>query len=82
MNSSSSVPLTVQLHTVSRSDRWQVYQRLQSLDISCFCSTAGWVEVEVHTPVVVAQLRSVVQQTTASRQELIDWLERCLQIAL
>lgn len=82
MNPSQLESLTVQVPTVSRCDRWQAHQRLQSLSIPCHCSADGHLTVEVNTPVAVLQLRSVVQQLTAPRTELIDWLERCWETAL
>ncbi|WP_390883514.1 Asr1405/Asl0597 family protein [Kovacikia minuta] len=43
----------------------------------CNCSAEGLLEVEVNTPLAALQVRSVIQQLTASRSELIDWLEDC-----
>ncbi len=77
MNSSSLGSLTVQLETIPRGDRWQVYQRLQSLNIACHCSPDGGVAVEINSPTALAQLSSVVKQLTASRSDLISWLECC-----
>ncbi|QZZ20722.1 hypothetical protein J5X98_26460 [Leptothermofonsia sichuanensis E412] len=77
MNPSQLESLTVQLLSVSRCDRWQASQRLQALSIPCYCSSDGLLVVEVDSPLDILQLRSVVHQLTASRVELIDWLERC-----
>lgn len=79
MESVSSLPLTIPVLTISRCDRWQACQRLQELDIPCDCRTDGHLHVEIHHPIVLLQLRSVIQQITASRTELITWLERCWQ---
>ncbi|PZV13964.1 MAG: hypothetical protein DCF22_09645 [Leptolyngbya sp.] len=78
MNLSSSSTLTVPVGTISRCDRWLACQRLQDLSIPCQCHSDGCLQVEVTHPMAILQLRSVVQQITASRSELIGWLERCL----
>ncbi|MCL6435603.1 MAG: hypothetical protein K6T90_15605 [Leptolyngbyaceae cyanobacterium HOT.MB2.61] len=58
-------------------DRWCIYHRLQELMIPCACSKDGSLRVEVNHGIAAILLRSTVQQFTASRQELVDWLERC-----
>lgn len=78
MNLSSLSTLTVPVGSISRCDRWLACQRLQDLNIPCQCQSDGCLRVEITHPVAILQLRSVVQQITASRPELIDWLERCL----
>lgn len=70
-----------QIVTIARSDRWQVCYRLQELDISCTCPADGNLVVDLDTPVALAQLWSVMQQLTGSRQQMIEWLERCWQQA-
>ncbi|MGI0488704.1 Asr1405/Asl0597 family protein [Pantanalinema rosaneae CENA516] len=80
MKSVSSLPLTTPVLTISRCDRWQACQRLQALDILCDCRADGRLHVEIDRPIVLVQLRSVIQQLTASRSELIDWLEQCWRI--
>jgi hypothetical protein len=70
---------TSQLITISRSDRWQVHQRLRELEISSTCLRDGGLEVEIYSPLTVFQLRSVLLQFTAPRQQLADWLEQCWQ---
>jgi hypothetical protein len=62
---------------VSRIDRWQIYYRLQELMIPCCCPDDGSLRVEVNDSVAAVLVRSTVQQYIASRQELVDWLERC-----
>lgn len=64
---------------ISRSDRWQVHQRLEELEIASTCLRDGSLKVEIRSPLTVIQLRSVLQQFTASRQQLVDWLEQCWQ---
>ncbi|MGH1394990.1 MAG: Asr1405/Asl0597 family protein [Trichormus sp.] len=56
-------------------DRWQVYQRLQELDIPCWCQANEPLKVEITSPVAAIQLWSVMQQFTASRQTLISLLK-------
>lgn len=77
MNSHRLAALTVQVPTISRGDRWLAYQRLQELNIPCQCRPDGRLGVEINHPIDLLQLRSVVQQITASRAELINWLEQC-----
>jgi hypothetical protein len=68
---------TIPIAAVSRCDRWQAYQRLQELGVACVCTPDGTFAVDVQSWIDVVQVRSVVQQLTASRSELIHWLERC-----
>jgi hypothetical protein len=63
--------------SVSRIDRWQIYHRLQELMIPCWCLEDGSLRVEVQNGISALLLRSVVQQFVASRQEMVNWLERC-----
>jgi hypothetical protein len=79
MDQSSISSPTQQVVTIPRGDRWQVYQRLQELEIPCSCSGDGYLQVEVNTPAAALQLWSVVQQLQAPRRELIFWLRRCWQ---
>ncbi len=62
---------------INWADRWQVYQRLQELDIICVCETNQPLMVEIHNPTAAIQIWSVIQQFTASRQDLIGNLEKC-----
>ncbi|NJR62495.1 MAG: hypothetical protein HC769_29045 [Cyanobacteria bacterium CRU_2_1] len=63
--------------SVPRIDRWQIYHRLQELMIPCWCPEDGSLRVEVQNGIGALLLRSVVQQFVASRQEMVNWLERC-----
>ncbi|MCU0569572.1 MAG: hypothetical protein MUF49_23720 [Oculatellaceae cyanobacterium Prado106] len=69
-----------QIVDVPQIDRWQVYSRLQELQISCNCPSDGTLRVEVDHAIAILLVRSTVQQFTAPRQELVNWLERCLQV--
>ena len=75
----SDLPL---VHPVSikNTERWSIYHRLQELEIPCQCSTNRPLEVELDYPTAIAQLCCVVRRSTASRSELIDWLDRCWSI--
>lgn len=64
---------------VSWADRWQVYQRLQELDIPCCCETNQPLKVEIGNPSAAIQLWSVMRQFTISRQEQIYILKNCWQ---
>ncbi|KGF73805.1 hypothetical protein DO97_10380 [Neosynechococcus sphagnicola sy1] len=69
---------TAQIIEVSRIDRWRICYRLQELMIPCWCLQDGTLRVEIQSSISAVLLRSVVQQFVASRQELVNWLERCL----
>ncbi|VEP11966.1 conserved hypothetical protein [Hyella patelloides LEGE 07179] len=72
--SNSSKPQTIQINW---SDRWQVYYRLQALEVECSCQTDRPLQVYLGNSQAVVQTWSVVKQFTANRQELIDWLNQC-----
>jgi hypothetical protein len=73
-------PKTANIVNLHRTDRWQVFHRLQALDISCQCGTHQPLLVQIENPQAAIQLWSVVKQCSASRGELIDWLNRCWQM--
>ncbi len=62
---------------VNWSDRWQVYQRLQELDIPCWCETNQPLTIQIENAYTAIQVWSVIRQFTASRQVLIWALEGC-----
>jgi hypothetical protein len=64
---------------VNWGDRWRVYQRLQELDIPCWCGANQPLRVEISNPTEAVQLWRVVQQFTACRQDLIWTLEQSWQ---
>jgi hypothetical protein len=66
---------------INNTERWSIYHRLQELEIPCKCATNQPLSVELHTPSAIAQLCFVVKQSTLSRNELVDWLDTCWQIA-
>lgn len=65
---------------IKNTERWSIYRRLQELEIPCQCSTNQPLEVELDTPSAIAQLCCVVKQLTASRSELVDWLDNCWKV--
>ncbi len=69
---------TAHIIEVSRSDRWRIYSRLQELMIPCWCLQDGTLRVDIQSSISAVLLRSVIQQFAASRQELVNWLETCL----
>lgn len=68
---------TQQIVQIDTTDRWQAYHRLQTLDINCSCAMEQPLKVEVNSPLAAIQLWSVVRQITASRSELVLWLDNC-----
>lgn len=62
---------------VSWADRWQVYYRLQELEIESECASNQPLRVEADTVTAAVQLWSVVRQLTAPRRDLVRSLERC-----
>jgi hypothetical protein len=62
---------------IQAGDRWQIYRRLQELDISCQCEAHQPLRVEVEHGLDLIQLWSVIRQFDASRTENIEGLNRC-----
>lgn len=62
--------------------RWQLYQRLQELDIPCWCATQQPLMARISNTTAAIQVWSASRQLTASRQDLVCWLERCWQYHL
>ncbi len=58
-------------------NRWQIYQRLQDLEIPCWCATNQPLRVRVVDVTTAIQLWSVSKQFKMSRRDLLCWLERC-----
>ena len=65
---------------IKNTERWSIYRRLQELEIPCRCSTNQPLEVELDRPIAIAQLSYVVKRMTASRSELVNWLDDCWKI--
>jgi hypothetical protein len=77
MNSTQLEPGEGKIVQVNWIDRWLVYKRLQELEIPCGCATQQPLRVDIGNCRDAIQLMSVVKQITASREELIQNLERC-----
>ncbi|MDB9457502.1 hypothetical protein PN480_06575 [Dolichospermum circinale CS-1225] len=80
MKSSSSETDKKHVIDIDWADRWQVYQRLQELDVICVCETNQPLMVEINNPTAAIQLWSVIQQFSASRQDLIENIENSWRI--
>ena len=61
-------------------DQWQIYHRLQELEISCKCSTGKPLTVTVETPTAAVQVWRVARQPSLDRSQLVDWLDRCFTL--
>ncbi|MBO9997799.1 MAG: hypothetical protein J7641_02135 [Cyanobacteria bacterium SID2] len=80
MNESiSTVPSQGQIISVHRSYRWSIYRRLQELNIPCTCPADGTLRVDIDRATALVLVHSTVRQYLFSRQEALDWLERCWQ---
>lgn len=80
MNPLEPPAFTGQEVTINWLDRWQVYQRLQELQIPCSCATNQPLRVEINSVTQAMQLRSVLKQINCSRQELQQWVQHCWQL--
>ncbi|PSB11529.1 hypothetical protein C7B62_05185 [Pleurocapsa sp. CCALA 161] len=60
--------------------RWEIFRRLQALDIDCQCATNEPLLVNLNSPTTLAQVWSVIRQSTAQRHQLVDWLNDCWDI--
>ncbi len=60
-------------------DPWQVYHRLQDLNIECQCSLHQPLRVRIDASAQLLQLWIVLRQVEASRGCLIPWLETSWQ---
>jgi hypothetical protein len=61
-------------------ERWRIRRRLVELGIPATCTGEGYLQVQVDSPLAVVQVRSVIRQYTARRQELLDSLEACWRL--
>ncbi|WP_036028294.1 Asr1405/Asl0597 family protein [Leptolyngbya sp. PCC 6406] len=58
-------------------DRWQVYFRLQELDIPCHCQSHQPLQVKITTPQAALQVWTVVRRCSTPRPDLAQWLDGC-----
>lgn len=77
--SPSNLTQTETIH-VNNGDRWQVYYRLQQLEIPCQCEPHQPLKVEINNVQAAIQLWSVLHHFQASRTKLIDLLNQCWQM--
>jgi len=65
--------------TVSCEDRWQIYHRLQSLDIDCCCSGFKPLKVSLRTPTEALQLWSIIRRVSEPKHVLVELLQQSWQ---
>ncbi len=63
-------------------DRWQVYHRLQELEIDCQCQSFQPLQAHIKTPTEAVQLWSIVQRISEPRSVQLNrlkqsWLKPC-----
>jgi hypothetical protein len=80
MSSANPSSSSNQVIQVQGADRWEVYHRLQELDIPCECNVNQPLQIELNTHIQAIQLWSVVRRIKAPRQELVLWLDRCWEL--
>ncbi|MEN9208133.1 MAG: hypothetical protein Q6L50_05200 [Gloeomargarita sp. GMQP_bins_120] len=71
--------LTDHIETLPVGERWNIRARLQELAIACECLADGSLAVEIkncHQAILVAM---ILFRFNSSRQQQVDWLERCWQ---
>lgn len=61
-------------------DRWQIYFRLQELDIPCHCTSHEPLKVLIKNANSATQVWSVTRHIAMQRQELVQWLENCFTL--
>lgn len=71
---------TTQVVEVAGAAKWEVYHRLQELQIPCQCRAHQPLQVQVYSPLAAIQIWSVVRQVITPRNELTYWLESCWQM--
>jgi len=62
---------------VNSSLRWQIFLRLQELDIACECSYYQPLRVNYNSSLDSIQIWSVVKQFSAPKKELVSFLNKC-----
>ncbi|MGD1713770.1 Asr1405/Asl0597 family protein [Hydrocoleum sp. CS-953] len=81
MSTFNQRPDTCEILPVSCVDRWQVYRRLQELDIDCSCEAEKPLQVNLKNTNEANQLESVLKQFTAHRHELVQLLQSCWEVS-
>jgi hypothetical protein len=80
MNASPAPNLLTPIAPTDWIQRWEIYHRLQSLEIDCQCGVNQPLQVAIESPLDLLQVWAIVRQMGSSRQELIDRLENCWQL--
>jgi hypothetical protein len=76
-----SQPGITHIVDINLADRWQIFRRLQELDIPSWCDSHQPLTVAIATPTTAIQVWSVVRHFNASRHDLIRTLEQCWDCA-
>jgi hypothetical protein len=79
MNSLQADAEAAQTLGVTGTERWEIYWRLQELNIPAQCVTDRPLSAQITSPAAAILVWSVVRRTTAPRRELVLWLHRCWQ---
>lgn len=61
-------------------DRWQVYFRLQDLNIPCQCKSHQPLLVNIQSAQALVQVCGVVKRFSTPRSDLCDWLNHCFSL--
>ncbi len=77
MNSTDLNVTSSQVISINGSERWDIYHRLQELDIPSQCLTHQLVSVEISSPNDLIQVWNVVRRMTSSRGDLVKLLKTC-----
>ncbi|NEQ86315.1 MAG: hypothetical protein F6K26_41470 [Moorea sp. SIO2I5] len=80
MDPSISESEASQVIEIKWGDRWQVYRRLQELEIPCHCQTNQPLKAQIDNVTALIQIWSILRQLTLPRQELISWLDDCWRL--
>lgn len=64
-----------QVATVQGIIRWEIYNRLQELEIPCWCSSGEPLAVDISSPNHLIQFWKISRRVSASRDEMIQVLE-------
>lgn len=75
-----SSPIALQSIDLPSLDRWQVYQRLQELEIPCQCHLYQPIKVQVSNPTQLIQVWSITRRITNPPAKLAKILEKCWQL--
>ncbi|ABG53278.1 conserved hypothetical protein [Trichodesmium erythraeum IMS101] len=81
MSTFNQKPGICEIVEVSCVDRWQVYRRLQELDIDCWCEPEKPLQVHLKNTNEANQLESVLKQFTAHRYELVQLLQSSWEVS-